>query len=158
MGHSHKGTFVYPPLWWDLEQAHVETAAVSVALLTVPTGRHPTPKLAALCLLKDHLSEKQSAILYWGGPQIGPFWLHPRSPAFWELKLLVRQWKFLCFWRWLFLFWLPKNFLSVVRCVCLAPSAHTFPPSLLLDAGLCKAEMQNSGVIILRSLLLFSVI
>ena len=60
-GHSHKGTFVYPPPWWDLEQAQVGMAGVSVTSLTVPTGRHPCPpKLAALCLLKDHLSEKQA--------------------------------------------------------------------------------------------------
>lgn len=81
MGHSHKGTFVYPPLWWDLEQAHVETAAVSVALLTVPTGRHPTPKLAALCLLKDHLSDAECNPLL-GRPPDRSLLTSPQKPCF----------------------------------------------------------------------------
>lgn len=115
------------------------------------------PKLDALCLLKGHLSEKHSTILYWGGPpHIGHFWLHPRNPTFWELILLVGQWKFLCFRRQLFLFWLPKNFLSVVHCVWLRlPELFLHLSFLKLD---CAKQKFSSGVIILGSLLLFSVI
>ena len=48
-------------------------AGVSVTSLTVPTGRHPhPPKLAALCLLKDHLSEKQA-------PRLVPFDFTPET-------------------------------------------------------------------------------
>lgn len=82
MGHSHKGTFVYPPLWWDLEQAPWRRLLCLSFSHYLLLGGTPPPKLAALCLLKDHLSEKQSAILYWGGPQIGPLLTSPQKPCF----------------------------------------------------------------------------
>lgn len=140
-----KGYLFILQLWWGLcwytRGQLVRWSHHSQSLL----GRSSL-NLAALCLLKGHLSGKQRTILHWGGTKLDPFWLPCIIPAFCELKLLVRQWRLHCFRRGLFLYQLYKNFLRTVSSLGFwEPRSNTpHPPHLFLEAVLYTADIQNS--------------